>query len=60
MDYKDLLVNKQISTALPHLACELKDMPEKILDCLGLAIHQVHVWSLLLAACLKSLDLNLI
>ncbi|MCI4382531.1 hypothetical protein PGIGA_G00015970 [Pangasianodon gigas] len=40
VDYKDLLVNKQISAALP-LAHELKDMPEKILDCLGLAIHQV-------------------
>ncbi|KAF7704553.1 hypothetical protein HF521_021625 [Silurus meridionalis] len=41
VDYKDLIVNKQISTALPDLASELKDMPEKILDCLGLAIHQV-------------------
>ncbi|TSM77312.1 DNA helicase MCM8 [Bagarius yarrelli] len=41
VDYKDLLGNKQISTSLPGLACEIKDMPEKILDCLGLAIHQV-------------------
>lgn len=49
VDYKDLLVNKQISAALPDLACKLKDMPEKILDCLGLAIHQVHAWSLPLA-----------
>lgn len=51
VDYKDLLVNKQISIALPDLARELKDMPEKILDCLGLAIHQVHAWSLSLAHC---------
>lgn len=41
VDYKDLLQNKQISLAVPNLAHELKDMPEKILDCLGLAIHQV-------------------
>ncbi|XP_062863189.1 DNA helicase MCM8 [Trichomycterus rosablanca] len=41
VDYKDLLQNKQISQTVPDLAHELKDMPEKILDCLGLAIHQV-------------------
>ncbi|KAA0711641.1 DNA helicase MCM8 [Triplophysa tibetana] len=41
VDYKDLLSNKQISQTLPDLAKELKEMPEKILDCLGLAIHQV-------------------
>uniref|UniRef100_A0AAR2J0Z5 DNA helicase MCM8 n=1 Tax=Pygocentrus nattereri TaxID=42514 RepID=A0AAR2J0Z5_PYGNA len=41
VDYKDLLSNKQIAAALPALARELRDMPEKILDCLGLAIHQV-------------------
>lgn len=43
MDYKDLLLSKQISAALPDLARELRDMPEKMLDCLGLAIHQVVV-----------------
>uniref|UniRef100_A0A8B9HDN9 DNA helicase MCM8 n=1 Tax=Astyanax mexicanus TaxID=7994 RepID=A0A8B9HDN9_ASTMX len=41
VDYKDLLLNKQISAALPDLARELRDMPDKILDCLGLATHQV-------------------
>lgn len=41
VDYKDLLSNKQISQTLPDLTKELKEMPEKILDCLGLAIHQV-------------------
>lgn len=57
VDYKDLLVNKQTSTAVPDLAHELKDMPEKILDCLGLAIHQVRTWSLSLAnhCCIQNL-----
>lgn len=41
VDYKDLLCNKQISHTLPNLAKNLKEMPEKILDCLGVAIHQV-------------------
>lgn len=57
VDYKDLLVNKQISAALPDLARELKDMPEKILECLGLAIHQVRAWSFPLAehCCIQNL-----
>uniref|UniRef100_A0A8C1GB47 DNA helicase MCM8 n=1 Tax=Cyprinus carpio TaxID=7962 RepID=A0A8C1GB47_CYPCA len=41
VDYKDLLCNKLISHTLPDLAKDLKEMPEKILDCLGVAIHQV-------------------
>ncbi|XP_030638296.1 LOW QUALITY PROTEIN: DNA helicase MCM8 [Chanos chanos] len=41
VDYKDLVSNKQLSARLPALAKELKEMPEKMLDCLGLAIHQV-------------------
>uniref|UniRef100_A0A673G8W6 DNA helicase MCM8 n=1 Tax=Sinocyclocheilus rhinocerous TaxID=307959 RepID=A0A673G8W6_9TELE len=41
VDYKDLLSNKLISHTLPDLAKYLKKMPEKILDCLGVAIHQV-------------------
>uniref|UniRef100_A0A9J8CAG0 DNA helicase n=1 Tax=Cyprinus carpio carpio TaxID=630221 RepID=A0A9J8CAG0_CYPCA len=41
VDYKDLLSNKLISHTLPNLAKDLKEMPEKILDCLGVAIHQV-------------------
>uniref|UniRef100_A0A672P3L5 DNA helicase MCM8 n=1 Tax=Sinocyclocheilus grahami TaxID=75366 RepID=A0A672P3L5_SINGR len=41
VDYKDLLFNKLISHTLPNLAKDLKEMPEKILDCLGVAIHQV-------------------
>ncbi|XP_076834434.1 DNA helicase MCM8 [Brachyhypopomus gauderio] len=41
VDYKDLLLNEQISVVVPDLSRELRDMPEKTLDCLGLAIHQV-------------------
>ncbi|RXN18654.1 DNA helicase MCM8 [Labeo rohita] len=41
VDYKDLLSNKLISNTMPDLAKDLKEMPEKILDCLGVAIHQV-------------------
>ncbi|KAJ8387836.1 hypothetical protein AAFF_G00149850 [Aldrovandia affinis] len=41
VDYKDLLLDTQLSEALPDLTTELREMPEKILDCLGLAIHQV-------------------
>ncbi|KAG5857422.1 hypothetical protein ANANG_G00019300 [Anguilla anguilla] len=41
VDYKDLVLDPQLSDALPDLAAQLREMPEKILDCLGLAIHQV-------------------
>ncbi|KAG9335804.1 hypothetical protein JZ751_003636 [Albula glossodonta] len=41
VDYKDLLMDAQLCEALPNLVAELREMPEKILDCLGLAIHQV-------------------
>ncbi len=41
MDYKDLVSNKLVSHTVPDLAKDLKEMPEKILDCLGVAIHQV-------------------
>ncbi|KAG7465857.1 hypothetical protein MATL_G00158250 [Megalops atlanticus] len=41
VDYKDLIQDKRLSQALPDLPTELRDMPERILDCLGLAIHQV-------------------
>ncbi|XP_058880254.1 DNA helicase MCM8 isoform X2 [Acipenser ruthenus] len=41
VDYKDLLQDEGLSKSIPNLASELRDMPEKILDCMGLAIHQV-------------------
>ncbi|XP_006626063.1 DNA helicase MCM8 [Lepisosteus oculatus] len=41
VDFKDLVQDKNITEAIPNLAAELRDMPEKTLDCLGLAVHQV-------------------
>ncbi|XP_041106487.1 DNA helicase MCM8 [Polyodon spathula] len=41
VDYKDLLQDEGLSKSIPNLASELRDMPEKMLDCMGLAIHQV-------------------
>uniref|UniRef100_A0A8C5MX76 Cardiolipin synthase (CMP-forming) n=1 Tax=Leptobrachium leishanense TaxID=445787 RepID=A0A8C5MX76_9ANUR len=40
VDYKELLQDCDITSGFP-LSSELRDMPEKILDCMGLAIHQV-------------------
>ncbi|KAG8430836.1 hypothetical protein GDO86_019917 [Hymenochirus boettgeri] len=40
VDYKDILQDKDLISSVP-LSSELKEMPDKILDCMGLAIHQV-------------------
>uniref|UniRef100_A0A6I8SDY5 DNA helicase MCM8 n=1 Tax=Xenopus tropicalis TaxID=8364 RepID=A0A6I8SDY5_XENTR len=40
VDYKDLLQDEDLSASIP-MSSELKEMPEKILECMGLAIHQV-------------------
>lgn len=42
VDYADLTVDKMVHKALPELITELKEQPEVILNCLGLAIHQVN------------------
>ncbi|XP_061545935.1 DNA helicase MCM8 isoform X3 [Phycodurus eques] len=41
VDYADLTANEMVLGALPGLSAELKEQPEVILNCLGLAIHQV-------------------
>ncbi|KAJ3610313.1 hypothetical protein NHX12_022406 [Muraenolepis orangiensis] len=41
VDYADLVKNMLLIDTLPGLAKDLKDQPEVILNCLGLAIHQV-------------------
>lgn len=41
MDYKELICDKELVESLPDVAAELRDTPQKILDCMGLAIHQV-------------------
>ncbi|XP_056148011.1 DNA helicase MCM8 [Lampris incognitus] len=41
VDYADLVGDGMVSAALPELATQLKEQPETILSCLGLAIHHV-------------------
>ncbi|XP_070576847.1 DNA helicase MCM8-like [Ptychodera flava] len=41
VDYKDLIQNDEIREAIPTLSTDIKEMPTKILQCLGLAAHQV-------------------
>uniref|UniRef100_A0A803SNX2 DNA helicase MCM8 n=1 Tax=Anolis carolinensis TaxID=28377 RepID=A0A803SNX2_ANOCA len=41
VDYKELVHDKEVLESVPDIAAELRDMPQKILDCMGLAIHQV-------------------
>ncbi|XP_070772101.1 DNA helicase MCM8 isoform X2 [Enoplosus armatus] len=41
VDYADLTGDKTVRKALPDLTTELKEQPEVILNCLGVAIHQV-------------------
>ncbi|XP_061693041.1 DNA helicase MCM8 isoform X2 [Syngnathoides biaculeatus] len=41
VDYADLTANEMVLGALPGLTSEVKEQPEVILNCLGLAVHQV-------------------
>uniref|UniRef100_UPI0037E8A5DF DNA helicase MCM8 n=1 Tax=Semicossyphus pulcher TaxID=241346 RepID=UPI0037E8A5DF len=41
VDYADLTGDKAVCKALPNLTTELKEQPEVMLNCLGVAIHQV-------------------
>uniref|UniRef100_A0A8C5C8D3 DNA helicase MCM8 n=1 Tax=Gadus morhua TaxID=8049 RepID=A0A8C5C8D3_GADMO len=41
VDYADLMENVLVDDTLHELATELKEKPEAVLNCLGLAIHQV-------------------
>ncbi|XP_066495222.1 DNA helicase MCM8 isoform X2 [Tiliqua scincoides] len=41
VDYKELTHDEELVESIPDIANELRDMPQKILDCMGLAIHQV-------------------
>ncbi|XP_061478488.1 DNA helicase MCM8 isoform X2 [Rhineura floridana] len=41
VDYKLLAHDKELVESIPDIASELREMPLKILDCMGLAIHQV-------------------
>ncbi|NXR66561.1 MCM8 helicase, partial [Rhadina sibilatrix] len=41
VDYKELIQDRELTKSIPSLSAELRDMPQKILQCMGLAIHQV-------------------
>ena len=41
VDYKELMSDGRVTESIPDLRTDIKEMPEKILNCLGLAIHQV-------------------
>lgn len=41
VDYVDLTSDNSVHQALPNLTTELKEQPQLMLNCLGLAIHQV-------------------
>uniref|UniRef100_A0A669F3I2 DNA helicase MCM8 n=1 Tax=Oreochromis niloticus TaxID=8128 RepID=A0A669F3I2_ORENI len=41
VDYADLIADKTVRHALPDIVTQLKQQPEVMLNCLGLAIHQV-------------------
>ncbi|XP_038074651.1 DNA helicase MCM8-like [Patiria miniata] len=40
VDYKELIEDDDVSETLPDLRTDIKDLPEKTLNCLGLSIHQ--------------------
>ncbi|XP_072490514.1 DNA helicase MCM8 [Notamacropus eugenii] len=41
VDYKELTQDDILTNLIPNIATELRDMPEKTLACMGLAIHQI-------------------
>ncbi|XP_002197067.6 DNA helicase MCM8 [Taeniopygia guttata] len=41
VDYKELIQDRELTKSIPNISDELRDMPQKILQCMGLAIHQV-------------------
>ncbi|XP_075563094.1 DNA helicase MCM8 isoform X2 [Pelecanus crispus] len=41
VDYKVLIQDRELTKSIPNISTELRDMPQKILHCMGLAIHQV-------------------
>lgn len=42
VDYADLTGDPVVQRALPDLSKELNEQPEMMLNCLGVAIHQVR------------------
>lgn len=42
VDYTDLIGDQTVCEALPDIKSDLKEQPEVMLNCLGVAIHQVR------------------
>lgn len=42
VDFKELIQDRELTKSIPNISTELRDMPQKILQCMGLAIHQVN------------------
>ncbi|VDI08027.1 Hypothetical predicted protein [Mytilus galloprovincialis] len=42
VDMKELLADQILMEGIPDLSTEMKDMPDRILSCIGLAVHQVN------------------
>lgn len=47
MDFKELTKDDEITSLIPDIENALRDAPEKTLACMGLAIHQVNLASVL-------------
>lgn len=45
VDYADLTGDQAVRAALPDLTTQLKEQPEVLFKCLGVAIHQVHTYT---------------
>ncbi|CAH1792022.1 unnamed protein product [Owenia fusiformis] len=43
VSFKDLMNDQMIAEGLPNFKAEMKSMPETILSCLGLAMHQMMI-----------------
>lgn len=44
VDYTDLIGDQTVCKALPDIITDLKEQPEVMLSCLGVAIHQVNTF----------------
>ena len=42
VDCKELLEDESVKTVLPTLKADIRDMPQRIINCLGVAFHQVN------------------
>lgn len=58
MDFKELTKDDEITDLIPDIENALRDTPEKTLACMGLAIHQVNLASILNGDTIESVILK--